>query len=95
MKKALKITFLVITFLAFVGVMYHYVRGIYCSLFANDIKTAQNRIDSAYQFMMMIASGVVMIGGFVASNLVKCDLTMKGLLNKILKKEEMIEENVA
>lgn len=59
--KIIKIALMVMAVALFVGVMYHLIRGIFQSLFENDVKTAQNRINSAYQFLRMILAGALLV----------------------------------
>lgn len=75
--KIIKIIVICLTVLAFVGIVYHLVRGISLSLHDDDIKTAQNRINSAYQFLMMILSGIVTIGGLVGVFSIKVNVLPK------------------
>lgn len=65
-KKIIKIIVIVLTVIAFIGLVFHFVRAISLSLHDNDIKTAQNRIRSAYAFLMMLSAGAVTIGGLIA-----------------------------
>ena len=57
--KILKGIIYVIILAAAVGFIYHFIRGIYCSLFADDVITAQNRVASAYQFLYMAGAGII------------------------------------
>lgn len=64
-KKIIKIVLIVLTLIAFIGLVYHFVRAISLSLFEDDIKTAQNRIRSAYAFLMMLSAGLVCVVGLI------------------------------
>lgn len=63
--KILKIALMVIALLCFIGLMFFFIRGIHKSLFENDIKTAQNRINSAYQFLIMLIFGLCLIASLI------------------------------
>lgn len=75
--KIIKIVVICLTALAFIGIVYHFIRGISLSLHDNDVKTAQNRINSAYQFLMMILAGIVTIGGLVGTFMIKVNVLPK------------------
>ena len=57
--RVLKIVLFVLALAAFVGFIYHFIRGIYCSANGNDEITAQDRIAGAYQFLRMVLAGLV------------------------------------
>ena len=57
--RVLKIVLYVLGVIAFVGFMYHFIRGIYCSCNGNDLITAQDRIAGSYQFLRMVFAGVI------------------------------------
>lgn len=69
--KALKIVIYLIVIGAAVGFVYHFIKGIHCSLFADDVITAQNRIESAYQFLYMVGNGVILVIALYSTLLVK------------------------
>ncbi len=75
--KILKIVIISLTALAFIGLIYHFIRGIALSLHDNDVKTAQNRVNSAYQFLMMILAGLVTIGGLTGTFAIKVNVLPK------------------
>ena len=60
-KKIIKIVLIVVAALSFVGIVFHFIMGISLSLHDDDIKTAQNRINSSYQFLMMLAAGALTV----------------------------------
>jgi hypothetical protein len=81
--KILKGFIYVIILAATVGFIYHFIRGIYCSLFADDVITAQNRIDSAYQFLYMAGAGTVLVLALYSTRLVKVYVLPETWRNKI------------
>lgn len=81
--KALKVLIYVVILGAAVGFIYHFIRGIQCSLFADDEITAQNRVASAYQFIYMAAAGIVLVGALYSTRLVKVYVLPETWRNKI------------
>ena len=69
--KTVKAVIYVIVVGAAVGFIYHFIRGIYCSLYADDVITAQNRVDSAYQFLYMVGNGLILVGALYSTLLIK------------------------
>ena len=59
--KVVKIILMVLSVFCFVMVLYFFVRGIGKSLFENDTKVAQNRINSAYYFLKMLIPGLCLL----------------------------------
>ena len=97
--RILKIVLYVLAAIAFVGFIYHFVRGIYCACNANDLITAQDRIAGAYQFLRMVLAGLVVCACIFPTLAIKVPALpesfnekINGLLNKIFKKEAK-EEN--
>ena len=81
--KVLKALIYIIILGTAVGFLYHFVRGIYCSLFANDEITNQDRIASAYQFIYMAGAGILLVGALYSTKLVKVYVLPEILRNKI------------
>ena len=57
--RVLKIVLFTLALATFVGFIYHFARGIYCSTHGNDEITAQDRIAGSYQFLRMVFAGLV------------------------------------
>ena len=66
-----------------VGFIFHFMRGIYCSLFADDVITAQNRVESAYQFLYMIGNGVVLVIALYSTSWIKVQVLPVAVRKKI------------
>lgn len=81
--KILKGIIYVIILAAAVGFIYHFIRGIYCSLFADDVITAQNRVASAYQFLYMAGAGIILVLALYSTRLVKVYVLPETWRNKI------------
>jgi len=96
MKKVIKIILMVIALALFVGVIIFFIRGIHFSLFADDVKTAQNRIDSAYQFLIMLIFGLCLIASLIGVYSIKVqifpDKIAKFLGYNVEEKQETQEE---
>lgn len=71
--KIVKDVLYVIFFAFVVGFIYHWARGIYCSLIEDDVITAQNRINSAYQFIAMAGSGLIALVAMFSSLAIKAE----------------------
>lgn len=94
--RVLKIVLAVIALACFVGVIYHFFRAINLSLFENDVKTAQNRIRSAYQFLYMLASGLALVFSLVGLFAIKEHFLPKKVLVflGLESKEESVEASL-
>ncbi|MGM9859060.1 MAG: hypothetical protein ACI311_07455 [Bacilli bacterium] len=82
--KILKYTLYVLGVLAIFGFLYFFVSGIINSLFADDIITAQNRIDSAYSFLWMILCGLIAIGTLFPTMAIKEEIFFDDFIKKIV-----------
>jgi len=90
--KILKYTLYVLGILAIIGFLFFFVSGIYNSLFADDIITAQNRIGGAYSFLWMIVCGLVAIATLFSTMAIKEEIYFDNFINNIkrlLKKEKI------
>ena len=95
--RVLKIVLFLLAAVAFVGFIYHFIRGIYCSMNGNDEITAQDRIAGAYQFLRMVLAGLVVCACVFPTLAIKVTLLpekwnekIKGIFHK--KKVEQKEE---
>lgn len=69
--KVLKIfIYMIVVFCAF-GFIYHFFGGILGSLFADDVITAQNRINGAYEFIYMVGYGIILVIALYCTRLIK------------------------
>lgn len=73
MKKTLKICVYVIAGIALAAFLFFFVRGIYFSCFGDDIITAQDRVNSSYQFLYMILCGIGMLIAVIVASYIKID----------------------
>lgn len=81
--KALKVFIYIIVIGAAIGFILHFICGIRDSLFADDEITNQDRILSAYQFIYMAASGVIMVAALYSTKLIKIHLFSEEVENKL------------
>ena len=69
--KVVKVLVYIVVVLSAFGFIYHFIGGVYNSLFADDVITAQNRVASAYEFLYMIIYGIVLVISLYSSRLIK------------------------
>ena len=92
--KILKYALYVLGAAAVVGFLVFFVSGIYNSLFADDIITAQNRILGAYSFLWMIVCGLVAVATLFPTLAIKEEVYFDNLianLKKLFEKKEKSE----
>lgn len=61
----------------------YFIKGIYTSCVADDIITAQNRIESAYNFLYMVCFGLGAVVCFFSTLPIKEKVITKEEINKI------------
>lgn len=81
--RVLKIVLFVLALAAFVGFIYHFIRGIYCATNGNDEITAQDRIAGSYQFLRMVLAGLVTCACVFPTLAIKVPLLPESLSEKI------------
>ena len=96
--RILKAVLFLLAIAAFVGFIFHFIKGIDGSLHGNDDITAQDRIGGAYQFLRMVLAGLVTVALVFPTLLIKVPLLpeswnekIKGLFKKKEKPEEVKE----
>ena len=87
--RVVKWLLLVLGVVAMAGFITHFICGIRDSLFNDDIITAQDRVNGAYQFIRMAICGLIALAfiiptGFIKVRLLpeKAELFIKGLFRK-------------
>ena len=93
--RVVKIILFILGLAALVGLVTHFILGIRDSLFANDEITAQDRINSSYQFIRMALCGIIALAFFIQTIFIKFPLFpevvmnfFNGLKGKVYKKKE-------
>ena len=97
--RILKLVLFLLAAAAFVGFIFHFVKGIDGSLHGNDEITAQDRIGGAYQFLRMVQAGLVTLVFILPTCFIKVSLLpeswsekIKEIWNKIFHKENKEEQ---
>lgn len=93
--RILKITLFLLAIAAFVGFIYHFVRGIYFACNGNDEITAQDRIAGSYEFLRMVFAGLVVSAFIFPTLAIKVNILPDSVNEKIkglFKKKEKPEE---
>lgn len=97
--RVLKAVLFLLAIAAFVGFIYHFIKGIDGSIHGNDEITAQDRIGGAYQFLRMVLAGLVTVALVFPTLLIKVPLLpeswnekIKGFFGKIFHKKNNEEE---
>ena len=94
--RVVKILLVVLGLAAMVGFVTHFICGIRDSLYNDDIITAQDRVNGAYQFIRMALCGLITLAFIIPTIFIKIPLLpekansfIKGLFKK---KEKPAEE---
>ena len=89
--KIIKGVLLALGLIAMIGFISHFIMGIRDSLFHDDIITAQDRINGAYQFIRMLCSGLVALAFFIPTIFIKENVIPDKLLSIFKKKDVEVE----
>ena len=99
--RILKAVLFLLAIAAFVGFIFHFIKGIDGSLHGNDDITAQDRIGGAYQFLRMVQAGLVTLAFLIPTLFIKVPLLpetwtekIKGFFSKLFHKENKEEPKI-
>ena len=91
--RVLKIFLLVIGLVSFVGFITHFILGIRDSVTGDDIITAQDRVNGAYQFIRMAGCGLITLAAVLPTVAIKVNIIPEKIKNLFHKKEKIKESH--